>query len=225
MRTVIITGVTRGLGKAIFKLLVPTFSTIVCIGRALPEIECGLTGKVKFIKHDLSKISIDFSKIDESINGDTKEMVFINNAGTIIPICRIGELQWSDILTSVAVNFTCPLTITNILVSIAKERAIPLQILNISTGAAKHPIAGWSLYCSTKAATRMFYDCLSLENDDIFVTHIDPGVIDTGMQETIRNASREQFPKKDQFMALKSDGKLKSPEEVGRQILTDNGLL
>lgn len=46
----------------------------------------------------------------------------------------------------------------------------------------------------------MALDCLSLENDHVYVDHIDPGVIDTDMQRKIRksklNLIRSEDPKK-----------------------------
>lgn len=225
MRVVIITGVSRGLGKEILELFLTTSNQIVCIGRVFPKIEIHFMKTITFIKQDMSD---DFSSITSSdlgINKSTQEVVFINNAGTIEPISRVGQFTHSNIKTAISVNFIYPVYITNNLISICRENNITLRILNITTGAAKSPFAGWSLYCATKAATRMFFDCLVLENERFSVKHIDPGVMDTGMQETIRNAQKEHFPEKDKFIKFKCNNELKSPRQVARKILAGEGYL
>ena len=225
MKVVIITGVSSGLGKEILKLLLVTSNRIVCIGRVLPEMEINFIQKIIFIKRDLSENFRSFTSLDLGIDESTQEIVFINNAGTIEPVSYVGQFTHSDIKNSIGVNFIYPVSITDNLISICREKDVPLRVLNISTGAAKSPFAGWSLYCATKTATRMFFDCLVLENEKVSVKHIDPGVMNTGMQKAIRNAPKEHFPKKDQFVKFKHNNELKPPHQVALKILADEDCL
>ena len=48
------------------------------------------------------------------------------------------------------------------------------------------------------------------------VLNLNPGVIDTDMLSTIR---RSEFPGVQDFIALKNDGKLKSPDIVARNLV------
>ena len=223
MKVVIITGVSRGLGKEILKLLLTTSNKIVCIGRVFPEME--FMKNTMFIKQDMSDDFSSVTSLDLGIDENTQEVVFINNAGTIEPISYVGHFTQLDIKNSTRVNFIYPVCITNNLISICRENNINLRILNITTGATKSPFAGWSLYCSTKVAMKMFFECLVLENKKISVKHIDPGVMNTGMQETIRNAPKEYFPKKDKFINFKHNNQLKQPRQVARIILDNEDCL
>ena len=54
---------------------------------------------------------------------------------------------------------------------------------------------------------------------------IDPGVMDTSMQKTLRKSTLKDFPEKDYFVELKRDGKLKNPNEVARDILIKENLI
>lgn len=225
MKVVIVTGVSRGLGKEILQLLLTTSNRIVCIGRVLPEMEINSMKNIIFIKQDMSHDFSFVTSLDLGIDESTQEVVFINNAGTIEPISYVGQFTHSNITNSISVNFIYPVCITNNLISICRENNVTLRILNITTGAAKSPFAGWSLYCATKAATRMFFDCLVLENKTFTVKHIDPGVMDTGMQETIRNAPKDHFPDKDSFISFKRNNELKPPRQVARKILADEDCL
>ena len=55
----------------------------------------------------------------------------------------------------------------------------------------------------------------------IEVVHVDPGVMDTGMQEQIRASDAAGFPRLPEFQAYKTAGKLRTPEEVAQQIIRD----
>jgi NAD(P)-dependent dehydrogenase (short-subunit alcohol dehydrogenase family) len=50
-------------------------------------------------------------------------------------------------------------------------------------------------------------------------TIINPGVMDTGMQETIRQA---KFEDRERFVELHRTGRLPDPAAVARQILADH---
>jgi benzil reductase ((S)-benzoin forming) len=225
MKEIIITGVSRGLGKEILKLILPSASRVVCIGRKLPQIEDRLIQKAIFIRQDMAEDFRPFSSSDLGIDDNIQEVVFINNAATIEPVALIGTLNPSDVNDSIRINVTYPAFLTNNLVSICEERNIRLRILNISTGAAQKAFAGWALYCATKAAVRMFFDCLALQSGNITVKHIDPGVMDTEMQNIIRHTPKEIFPAKDIFLEYKAKHVLRQPSDVAKEILANEGCL
>jgi benzil reductase ((S)-benzoin forming) len=99
-----------------------------------------------------------------------------------------------------------------------------LTFVNISSGAANRPIAGWATYCSSKAFTKMFFDVLATQtknNPDIKIKTIDPGVIDTSMQQLIRNANNHDFPEQPIFRQLNEEGKLRKPSDVAEEIIKE----
>jgi NAD(P)-dependent dehydrogenase (short-subunit alcohol dehydrogenase family) len=67
----------------------------------------------------------------------------------------------------------------------------------------------------------MFFDVLALQRN-VDVRHVDPGVIDTDMQATIRAAGPERFPLLDKFQALADEGRLQRPADVAERILADH---
>jgi benzil reductase ((S)-benzoin forming) len=91
-----------------------------------------------------------------------------------------------------------------------------LTLVNISSGAANRPINNWSLYCSTKAFNQMFFNVAESENEQHRFFNINPGVLDTGMQESIRESD---FPDAEKFKELQKEGQLKSPFDVAKEIL------
>ena len=68
------------------------------------------------------------------------------------------------------------------------ERGTGGYIVNVSSMAAYAPLQSLNAYCTSKAATYMFSDCLRAELDtaDVGLTTICPGVIDTNIINTTR---------------------------------------
>ena len=96
------------------------------------------------------------------------------------------------------------------------------KIVNISSGAAIKPYYGWSVYCATKAAIDMMTKAIAIEQDTIEkgvkVIAIYPGVVDTAMQEQIRNSDSQKFIDVQRFIDFKESGSLVSTEIVGKEI-------
>jgi NAD(P)-dependent dehydrogenase (short-subunit alcohol dehydrogenase family) len=68
------------------------------------------------------------------------------------------------------------------------ERGTGGHIVNVSSMAAYAPLQSLSAYCTSKAATYMFSDCLRAELDaaDVGLTTLCPGFIDTNIIQTTR---------------------------------------
>lgn len=222
VQDVMITGISKGLGKFLFQGLIP-----------LQQVHCIGIGR-NFSKENNGKhttlIPCDLSKPEtlpciEHIVSKGRGLIFINNAGTVEPIGSIGALPEQALQRAVQVNFLSPMLLCNQLVQFCHKNRQRLKIINISTGAANYPIVGWGAYCSTKAAFKMFLDVLAQQEKDgglVEVIHIDPGVMDTGMQEKIRAANADDFPRVAEFQAFKAQGKLRKPEEVAESIIREH---
>ena len=119
-----------------------------------------------------------------------------------------------------------PFMLTNYLLQ--KGTSSKIKIINISSGAAKRPIEGWGLYCATKGANEMFFDVLKSEvstNVNFSVYNIDPGVMNTEMQEEIRSKSQTEFPNVTDFIQLSKENKLRNVNDVAYKILKDFAVL
>ena len=228
MKAVILTGSSGGLGKAIFDILCQDEVYLISIARRfLPDQEKLAKERndhIGLIRCDLSK-SNAFHELKNSLsllsdNNEISEIFFINNAAVIEPLGLIGGLESDAIIDAVNVNFLFPVLLTNYLFSIREKRKV--KIVNISTGAANKGIVGWPLYCSGKAGTKMFFEVLRLqeaEDQVISVIDYDPGIMDTQMQQTIRNAGINEFPMVERFTDFQKNGKLSKPEAVARFII------
>lgn len=226
MRTVILTGFTSGLGLEMYRALVKKAGSdlnLVCIGRDLSRIQ--FKKDVLYYEADMS-LPQSWVSLIAQIDAMSNSIYFISNASIIEPIAPVGAIDQEQFLSANYVNFVNPAMLVNQLVSMCKRSELELNVVNISTGAAINAIAGWSAYCSSKAAFKMFLDVLVKDGDAVIsVEHIDPGVMDTKMQNVIRSKVPSEMKDVNYFKSLHSNGVLKSAFDASSDILSRIGLM
>jgi benzil reductase ((S)-benzoin forming) len=209
MNYFIITGSSKGFGKAVsIELLKNDNNIVIGLSRSQASVS---SAKYFHFSVDLSNpdffhdVALDIFPVSEN----PSSIYLVNNAGQIDPIGPIELCESNHITSHFNVNILAPVLLSTEFIKKTKLLKVPKGIINISTGASKSPYFGWSCYCSSKASLEMFTQCLHLEKgDEYLIQSYDPGVVDTGMQETIRNQSPDKFRDASKFIALHSEGKL-----------------
>ncbi|GAA0720974.1 SDR family NAD(P)-dependent oxidoreductase [Dactylosporangium roseum] len=231
MRAVVITGVSRGLGAAFFDVANARGDRILAVGRHFTPDQQEQRDERPT---DVMLFSTDLADAHWLPDNDTlrsflrgsDDAVLIHNAAVVDPIGEVGKLTTEAITNAIAVNLTAPVVLTNTFLR-AAPRDARLRVLFISSGAARRIIDGWALYCTTKAAGETFIDVVASQVQDderISVVNVDPGMMDTGMQETIRRAagSGAYFPGKQRWVDAHIEGKLADPVAVAERILKEH---
>jgi benzil reductase ((S)-benzoin forming) len=212
---VIITGISSGIGYALTNYYLKEGHQVIGIGRKNSIRHENLV----FIEKDLSQTT-DFSFLEEYVC-NTKELLLINNAGTIGNIERISEQKNSDITSTIQVNTVVPMLLCQFVLQKFPIKN-PLTIINISSGAGKRPIPSWASYCASKAALDLFSQTIYLEekerNRNLKVYSIAPGVVDTPMQQQIRNSDPSNFSSLHSFLLLKENNELTDLNTVVKKI-------
>nr|WP_321234156.1 SDR family NAD(P)-dependent oxidoreductase [uncultured Psychroserpens sp.] len=215
-KTIVITGANRGLGKAFVDVLMNHKDCfVISLSRQLSEDQKQYSPeRFHYIKVDLSDNTL-IKKITVLKDLIASEPVyFINNASIIEPLVKVGNIDETSIDNTLSVNIKSTMLITKFLLSNFNSNT--LTFANISSGAAKRAISNWSLYCSSKAFTEMFFDVAADEYKEHRFLNINPGVMDTGMQKTLRTSD---FPDVENFKALQAEGQLKSPIDVANDLI------
>lgn len=211
----IVTGVSRGLGKAIVEELLERKEDVMGIGRSH-----------SFNHPHFSFLECDFSQpnqVDSLIFPVfTGKVTLINNAGVLGDVKRISEQKTSDVEQVMSVNVISPMRLLSAIYS-RIENKNDFTLVNISSGAANRAIPSWASYCASKAALNMLTETFFLEEQEKenfpTIYAVAPGVIDTDMQVKIRAASSKDFSSSRNFHEMKNANQLFSPSEASKRLI------
>lgn len=213
MKTVFITGISRGIGEALAQTYLKNGWQVIGIGR-----NSSIKMDIPLLKLDLE----DPTQLEEFIfpSLESQEIHLIHNAGIIGEIARVGTPLKQDTQALFQVNVIAPLELTQKFLS-TYSKELPKMIAFISSGAGRRPIPSWANYCASKAALDLYAQTLSEEQIELQantrVFSVAPGVVDTNMQDQIRETSQDHFSSLANFRLLKIENKLVSPLEVAQK--------
>ncbi|UOE95459.1 (S)-benzoin forming benzil reductase [Alkalihalobacillus sp. LMS39] len=236
MKHFIITGASRGLGAALTSTFIEAGNHLYCIARSKNE-ELIQRAKTENCRIDWFQVDLNDSLVVESTmksifeqiwKQEVDELVLINNAGMIQPIKRAERCTAEEVETHFHVNLVAPIVLTANFIKSSLSFNGAKQVINISSGAGKHPISGWSAYCSAKAGLDLYSRTVAMEQTEapypVKVLSFSPGIIDTDMQSDIRSANKDDFAQIEKFIDYKQSGQLQTPFQVAsiiKQIVSD----
>ena len=215
-KTILVTGASSGIGKAIAIECSKMGAKVVITGRneqRLQETYEQLEGaQPAYIVADLTKkedIETLVSQIN-SLNG------LINCAGLTIPK-PFKFLQEEDIQEVMTVNFNAPLLLTQLLVKKKKLQKASSIIFISSISGTKVSYIGNSIYSASKGAINGICKGLALElaSQQIRVNTVIPGMVETNIVSG-GEVTQEQMEADKQKYPLKRYGK---PEEVAYAVV------
>jgi len=212
-----ITGTSRGIGRAIAKAILEEEDNQVYGISRNHTLEHKNYHPITLDLQDLEKVS-NFQFGDHP---DAQKLVFINNAGVLGQVTQVGNLYSEKILQSYHINMVSPTILINQFIGQYQKQEAEKMLVNTSSGAARHTIPSWSTYVATKSGMEMLFKTIQDEQQDFDhpfkIYSIAPGVVDTEMQDEIREVDHKHFRELDRFIRLKNEGKLSDPQAVGKK--------
>ncbi len=142
----------------------------------------------------------------------------VNNAGTVTPLQPITTTDPALWCRNIEVNLCGPFNLTQAaLPELMKQKG---RVINISSGAAETVIQGASAYCAAKAGLNHLTRIVAAENPDITAVAVRPGVVDTPMQEVLRQEGPQVMPAQQAayYQDLQKNNLLEPPEVPGRAV-------
>lgn len=172
----LITGASRGIGRAIAEALSPTHHLLIG-GRdaaAVAEVVAACESAEPFVAE-----LTDADALAQAVAGIERVDVLVHSAGVIAYglVAEADAEQWEQVL---AVNVIAPATLTRLL--LPALRAASGLVVFINSGAGLSASAGWSVYAASKFALTALADSLRAEERGLRVTSVHPGRVSTDMQ-------------------------------------------
>jgi NAD(P)-dependent dehydrogenase (short-subunit alcohol dehydrogenase family) len=223
MKAYIVTGTTRGLGRALIEAILERGDLALSLSSAPP-----------FTSHKHVNVQVDLADtaalpgcldalLDAVTLNLTERLVLINNAATLAPLMPLERAPADRVESAFGINLTAPAVLITHFLARTEKLTLARRIINISSGAANAPYAGWACYCGTKAGLEMLTRCVAEEQNrrpnPASISAVAPGVMDTEMQGQIRQAAADYFPQREKFMRLHQEGVLSDPLTVARRLL------
>src|SRR5213594_4752164 len=188
MRRYLITGASRGIGRAIAEKLSGEDTVLLLHGRdtvALAQTRKAVEprcARVILLAHDLAKHS-GVSDLIAEVGNEPIDLL-VNNAGVAVvkPFTEITTIEWEQ---TVGVNITAPFMLTQ---HFAPRMSPGSSVVNILSIAAKTGFPNWSAYCTSKFALEGFSQSVREELRDrkIRVINVYPAATETEIWDNIK---------------------------------------
>lgn len=225
-KVIIVTGGSKGIGKATCKLLSKEGANVAITdieddkGKALAdEINSEKNGRARYWHLDVAKEE-EVKKVFEEVNEEFGSIdVLVNNAGIAGPDKKTHELSLKEWNKVIDVNVTGVFLCTKYVIPYFKEKG---NIINLSSiyGIISSPDI--PPYHASKGAVRLMTktDALIYANDNIRVNSVHPGFIWTPLVENLareNGQSPQEFRK--QLDELHPIGHVGEPNDIAYGIL------
>jgi NAD(P)-dependent dehydrogenase (short-subunit alcohol dehydrogenase family) len=188
-RTALITGASRGLGRALAERLATDGWNLVIDARdgiALEQARAGIDaagpGTVVALSGDVDD-SVHVAALVGAATAQGRFELVVNNAGTLgpSPLPHVASLRAGDLERILRTNVLAPLRI--IQAAVPHLRAARGAVVNITSDAAVEGYEGWGGYGASKAALEQLSRVLAAEEPRVHVYWVDPGDMRTQMHQ------------------------------------------
>ena len=187
--TAVVTGASRGIGRAVALRLGPTHN-VIAVARSRPELE-SLANEIRSAGGSCDTIELDVADanaVARELDG-VRADVLVNNAGVgyLKPLLELSSDEWHAM---VDVNFNALFHVTRAVLPGMVERGRG-HIVMVGSIAGRSAFVGGSCYAATKHAVMGFSESLMLEVRDkgVKVSVVNPGSVATSFSRRERDTS------------------------------------
>jgi 3-oxoacyl-[acyl-carrier protein] reductase len=180
----LVTGASRGIGRAIALALSAAGASVTAVARTASDLDA-LVGEIqgrggRAVAHagDIRDARVCTAAVARAREAHGRLQILVNNAGvgSHAPVAETTDEAWQSILET---NLGAVFRLTRAALPQLAEGGG--HVFMISSLAGQNAIAGMAAYCASKAALDQFAACLMLEvrHQGVKVTTLAPGSVDT----------------------------------------------
>jgi NADP-dependent 3-hydroxy acid dehydrogenase YdfG len=208
-KVVLITGASSGIGEATARHLAARGARVLLGARRTDRLETltaeirAAGGTAEYRRLDVTDLAAMQSFADEALRVFGAIDVIINNAG-VMPLSPLAELKITEWNRMIDVNIRGVLHgIAAVLPHMTSRKAG--HIINVSSIGGHRVWPTCAVYSGTKFAVRAISEGLRQETQDIRVTIVSPGVVESELADTITSESTAAVMEEFRRVALKPD--------------------
>lgn len=188
MKKALITGASRGLGRALADGLAAAGYSLVIDGRDAGTLDLAAAA-IRGARGSAEVIAVPGDVTDAAHRSALREAaggqldLLVNNAGTLgaAPLPALADYPLGELRAAFEANVLAPLALVQLFLPALRERGG--AVLNITSDAAIEPYSGWGGYGALKAALEQASNVLAAEEPAIRVWWVDPGDLRTDMHQ------------------------------------------
>jgi benzil reductase ((S)-benzoin forming) len=213
-RLALVTGGSRGLGRALVTQLQAAGWRVVELSRSAPTADS--------VRVDLAQPAAVAQAVEAALAGidprSVSELLVLHNAGTVQPLGPAANAPVGDLIDALNVNLVSGIAFLS--AAMAHFQSCPGRkvVAQITSGAAVRAHAGLSLYSAAKAGMDQFMRVVAAEQahqaHPFLAASLDPGALDTDMQAALRCAAPGDYPGAAALAQRQRDGQLGQVEAV-----------
>jgi NAD(P)-dependent dehydrogenase (short-subunit alcohol dehydrogenase family) len=190
MAVAVITGGSRGLGRALTRALVERGWSVVVDARTAADLDAVAGAQVVTVAGDVTDAT-HRRRLIEAAGALGGLDLLVNNASVLGPSPQptLADYPLDTLREVYEVNTMAPLALVQEALPLLR-RAAHGRVVNVTSDAAVEPYEGWGGYGSSKAALDQLSAILAAEEPGIRVWAVDPGDLRTRLHQ-------EAFPGED----------------------------
>jgi|TARA_R100001143_G_C3358181_1_gene133832 NADP-dependent 3-hydroxy acid dehydrogenase YdfG len=207
-KVILITGASSGIGEATARVLAHAGHTVLLGARRTDRLET-LAQRIKQDGGNAKAYALDVASRDnfKQVVADASAEfgaidVLVNNAG-LMPLAPMSALKADEWDRMIDVNIKGVLNGIEAVLTAMEERGG--HIINTASIAAHNVVPTAAVYCGTKFAVRAISDGLRMETQNVRVTTISPGVVESELARTTTDAGTKEWLEDFRKVALKPE--------------------
>lgn len=207
----IVTGATRGIGRAVAIELVKRGFRVVAAGRStglLNSLSEACGSRLKAVQADLTT-SAGIEKLRACVENETEIDGVLHSAGSLVLLEPYDRIDTDELADHFRIHVGAPIA----LFQSVRQSCLITRMLFIDSYSASTARSGWPAYSIVKAAAQMAARCAVQELPETLSVRVFPGAVNTQIVDRVLASDTETAST---FASMLEKGEFAEPGEVAK---------